>query len=439
MWIIPRQLLAQWSGSSAMAETISDSAQLSRICSASLLVRSKVTPLRTWSQKWKPDSWTRFLSGRIVKPSHANSFATWWTSSLPPIPARVSRRPANAKVLTILGSYGLGFSAQLPLFAPAVFFSKTSQDTSRLDSPLFSLTWKRLVTEQRGEYSARRNAEPPTNGNASSSWLTPHGFCGQEQNSPRYGGGGEFAKQVKQTDLWQTPTSQSFNSRSGDRIHEIGLARQAKQEDWPTPNCPNGGRKLDPEIAAAKGRKPDGTKAQVDLRNAVDLWPTPQASDDKRDRTSTEYKLLWAQRQNASNELAIVVAQNQTAWPTPAARDWRDGRSNQHEKNARPLNEVVTKTEKTESWPTPSVPSQNCVGTIQEWGGSKNPTRTGQPVLDNPSTPGNPPERRRLNPDWVETLMGLPPLWTALTDSDSSATASSPPLPLSPTSPSTKD
>lgn len=39
-----------------------------------------------------------------------------------------------------------------------------------------------------------------------------------------------------------------------------------------------------------------------------------------------------------------------TGWPTAAARDWKDGRSNLHGTNARPLNEVAVMA----GWPTPT-------------------------------------------------------------------------------------
>lgn len=64
-------------------------------------------------------------------------------------------------------------------------------------------------------------------------------------------------------------------------------------------------------------------------------------------------------------------------WPTPAARDYRSGKASEatHERNSRPLNEVVERT-----------------------GGGK------------------------LNPTWVEWLMGIPLRWTELTGSAPSAT-----------------
>ncbi len=43
---------------------------------------------------------------------------------------------------------------------------------------------------------------------------------------------------------------------------------------------------------------------------------------------------------NQDDQSALPPQANLAGWPTAAARDWRDCRSNQHGKNARPLNEV---------------------------------------------------------------------------------------------------
>jgi DNA modification methylase len=63
MWILPKQLIAS-SGALATEGIISDSNEFCQACAASLLVRSKPTRSRIWSQKLKRDSWTRFLFGR---------------------------------------------------------------------------------------------------------------------------------------------------------------------------------------------------------------------------------------------------------------------------------------------------------------------------------------------------------------------------------------
>ena len=47
---------------------------------------------------------------------------------------------------------------------------------------------------------------------------------------------------------------------------------------WLTPDVPNGGRALKPGTSVT-GKRPDGTKAQVGLNNQAVQWGTPRASD----------------------------------------------------------------------------------------------------------------------------------------------------------------
>ncbi|HLG97208.1 MAG TPA: hypothetical protein VKX49_12925 [Bryobacteraceae bacterium] len=65
------------------------------------------------------------------------------------------------------------------------------------------------------------------------SWKTPHGMSNRDHRGKVGGcGGGEFAKQANQ---WQTPATDSFRSRGGDRKDEMGLDQQARM--FPTPSA----------------------------------------------------------------------------------------------------------------------------------------------------------------------------------------------------------
>jgi hypothetical protein len=128
-------------------------------------------------------------------------------------------------------------------------------------------------------------------------WKTPHGFQNTDKSGKTAGGGGEFAKQVMAwptpdlTDvhrggrgtsverirrriqdgrqisteqaavIWQTPATDSFRSRGGDRKDEQGLDQQAR--GWPTPNA----------HLAPRGKnftKSDGHSKPHDLTTAAD-------------------------------------------------------------------------------------------------------------------------------------------------------------------------
>ena len=77
-------------------------------------------------------------------------------------------------------------------------------------------------TEQGHQFTIAEQAEH---------WHTPHGISNRDHTGKIGGcGGGEFAKQANQ---WQTPAADSFRSRGGDRVDEMGLDQQARM--FPTP------------------------------------------------------------------------------------------------------------------------------------------------------------------------------------------------------------
>jgi len=72
-------------------------------------------------------------------------------------------------------------------------------------------------------------------------WNTPHGMSNRDRMGKLAGcGGGEFGNQVSN---WQTPGTDSFRSRGGDRTDEMGLDQQARffptpaSRDYRTPNA----------------------------------------------------------------------------------------------------------------------------------------------------------------------------------------------------------
>lgn len=91
-------------------------------------------------------------------------------------------------------------------------------------------------------------------------------------------------------------------------------------------------------------------------------------------------------------------------WPTPKARDYKGGQGEQ-ERNSPDLDKVA------EAWPTPDTVD----------GPPAPPTS----APGEPSSPAAPTSPLRLNPLFVEGLMGWPEGWTSLAPigSASSATA----------------
>ena len=174
MWILPRSIgpLLQLSSAQVTQVSISDSNEQSRLCASSLLVRSKQCPLRTWSQKWKRDSWTQHLSGRILKPSLDSHFVTKWTSLWPAIPASPLAPQVSAWEGKILATCGPMSANRSSSCSQGTASLRTSTGIFLWDSMRFSRTcvasateWKTSVAKQRGEYSQRLKSARLTSGN----------------------------------------------------------------------------------------------------------------------------------------------------------------------------------------------------------------------------------------------------------------------------------
>jgi len=333
MWILPKQLHT----SPFVPDTealISDLNEQSQACAQSLLVRSKPSPARTWSLKWKRDSWTALLSGRILKPSHGPSFTAAWTSSLAAIRASPSAQPASDSALKTHDTSG-------PTYQPELRF------------PTCCKTWQEWVTERRGAWRQRVNAVRLTRGKefsswptatmqdgkqdgkqggitpfqakggnhtnllhvaAMQSWPTPNAQVSQDGESPEtwlkrkeamkakgYNGNGcgtplTIAVQLhgpaapasssslgSRQGLWATPRANepdsdpNFAARNADcGAHCHGSLSSQAKEMWLTPNVPNGGRVNPPDMSPT-GKMPDGAKRQVGLENQARQWPTTSA------------------------------------------------------------------------------------------------------------------------------------------------------------------
>jgi hypothetical protein len=170
-WILPRQLHTLASALDTEALSL-DCTEQSQICAQSLFVRSKPSPLRTWLAKWKRDSWTQHLSGRILRPSLGQRFADEWTSSLVATRVSPSAQQDSARGSKTRGIFGRLLQMVFDFSDPGAASLKTSKDISAWGCPTSSKTWQEWVTERRGAYLARLNAERHTSGNGCSSWPT---------------------------------------------------------------------------------------------------------------------------------------------------------------------------------------------------------------------------------------------------------------------------
>jgi len=384
MWILPKQLHT----SAFVPDTAAlrlDCTELSEICARSLFVRSKPSPARTWSAKWRRDSWTQHLSGRILKPSHGQSFVTAWTSSLAVIPASPSAQPENASAQKTLGTSGLSSQTEFDFFAPDSAISRMSKDTSASDSERSLESWNKLVIQRRGEYSARLKSAHRISASGSSSWPTIRaseykdtGPIGSKSHDHMLGKGYLWKRIAFRASIGRKSIPDGNLGEQMQRLH--GQAAPAnpstdgsRQESWPTPR------------AACPGSRPNGNGGKILEEEVRKSWATPQAHDAQGPKTPEQIEAMRAKGHGVKN------LNEQATWATPQLQDGHN------------INQDST-THKT-------IPAQ----------------------LTKMNMTG------KLNPRWVETLMGLPVGWVMpscaspvtieQTNFDSSATESCLPQP----------
>ena len=337
MWILPKQL--HTSDFAPDTEALSlDLNESSQLCAQSLFVRSKPSPVRTWLRKWRRDSWTRHLYGRILRPSHGLSFVIAWTSSLEATRVSPSVQQASEPEQTTQDTSGHTSQAEFGFSDPDCASSRMLKDTLALDSEKLLQTWKALVTKRRGEYSARLKLARLTSAKECSSW----------------------------------PTASTRDHKGG---YEGGRIRDGKVS-------------MDTLDVAVQAYTEGGILAPS--------WPTPNAADSLQGGT-TQGNRKSPNLSIAAFGLAALANHNthgsrqESLWPTHT--NTGTGRVSDG-KRGRDLESCITNPQ---AWATPW---KNCSN-----GAGQAPEKQGAPNLQ---TQAN----GKLNPRWVETLMGLPVGWT---------------------------
>jgi len=327
MWILPKQLhtLASVQDTEGLSLDLNESSQL---CAQSLFVRSKLSPLRTWLQKWKRDSWTQHLFGRILKPSLGKAFEIEWTSLLAVTPVSPLAQQESEQEKTTQGTFGPGLQMELLQCDQNYVSLKTSKDISRWGCPTLSKTWQEWVIERRGAYSARLNVVRRTSGSECSLWPTIRTSIG--------GGPNDGQNRI-------SPTGQRFGISLASKVAFL-------EKNWPT--------------AMARDWK-DTAGCSLDAVN-------PDGSHrNRRDRLVGAIAAEMFGPPAPDNH--STHGSRPESWATPQSRDAkgaegrmiRDGKSN-------------------------DLPSQTEVEQTGVWNRNNG----------------------KLNPRWVEALMGLPIGWT---------------------------
>ena len=394
-WILPKQLHTLASALDTEALSL-DSNEQSLICAQSLFVRSKPSQLRIWSAKWRRDLWTRHLSGRILRPSLGQRFATEWTSSLGATHVSPSVQQASDLEVKTPGISGRISQEAFQFFNQESASLKTSRATLPVGCITFCATWEDWVTERRGAYSQRLNAAHRTNASGCSSWPSPvasevrQGF--QDRSRGMKGSQESLTTVVvKDAANWATPAAR-------DTQGQRGAAANARK-----------GNPLDtlPNQMAVYGL-PDPANLSTDA-SRPELWPTARGLDGQLSESLDTWEARRARKEaqgiNLHRPLPIAVEQEQRRkldqqvknWATPDASDRRSDKSRQ-----------VGLSNQTKTWPTPAS-SGVTGGPTGLAGGAGNREKLASML---PDAEARAMGCGKLNPRWVETLMGLPVGWT---------------------------
>ena len=397
MWILPKQLHTSAFVPDTAALNL-DSNESSQICAQSLFVRSKPSPARTWSQKWKRDSWSQHLFGRILKDSLGTHFVTAWTSSLVATLASPSAQPVNDSELTTQDTSGPSSQMEFGFSDPSSASSRTSKDISASDSEKSSKNWEASVTKQRGEYSQRVKSARLTSVSGFSSWPTAaardyKGESGAGRQERKGNPADTLPNAVAQ---WPTPScgeclDQGTNWETLARLDKGGrILRRIATMEMSGP--------ADPINSSTHGSRPGSQKE----------WRTPTAAEEKNQSTSKQ-----------------IYLQNQVG-ATPQASDHVEGARTALNSNQKCLGRDM------KQWATPTMPvgGRTCRsgkrkgellldGQAKQWatprlgGEEKAETRLARGKdIGLHGQAGAMTNSAKLNPRWVETLMGLPVGWT---------------------------
>lgn len=352
MWILPAQLSSAFALDTPVSKLASSELLADRAAS-SLIQRSKPSPSKTWQQRFRRGSFPLLRSGAICEASREKRFTVWWTSSVAGTLAPRSVLPENGSEKPIPGTSGPTSGRRSEQSALELFSSRTSKATFRLDSPQSSAIWKKMVTRRRGDYSLRKKLALPTGGNGSSSWGTPMVTTNGGSPSPQCtGNGSRLEDQVGM--LWPTPAARDYRTPYA----ETGLVRA------------DGKPRLD--------LLPDAVRYEVLFcRKAASGRSSPQTPAGPQDP------------ENLSTD-----GNPPEQWPTPRAYSFAES----HQPGLTPLDIRVRGLyqDNPRYWASPHA---NCTT------GAGNQGRQGGENLQTQA-------KGKLNPRWVETLMGLPIGWT---------------------------
>jgi len=352
-------------------------------CEKSLTWRGKDSLSRTWLQRWKRESWMQHLCSRTLRPSLTESFVDAWTSSLEDSRVSHSQLLESVKLLKTPDtssptSQTESESANLELFSLKTYkeSSVARQPTENQFSSMSSEHWKDWVIEQRQEYSQRKKSARLIRESESTSLGWPTARTSDAE-------GGRI--ETEMTDQGFKSKRHKSNQTFGAKLRDA-VETHEEQKNWPTMTVKSGGGLPPNSKSKSKSRK-----------------------------------------QHAGHPLETAVMREPQNWPTATTRDWKDTNATVPPSRANPSKQTLgqrvahvglqdqanpnTNGKSQESWPTPRANKVHPEITEKNREHLANRKKAN---LEEDIAGHCGKATGKLNPNWVEHLMGLPAGWTDL-------------------------
>ena len=391
MWILPKQLHTSAFVQDTKALGL-DSEEFSRTCEKSLTWRGKDSLSRTWLQRWKRESWIQHLCTRTLNNSHSESFVDKWTSYLEDSRASHSVVRDSVKQLMTLDTCSHTSEMESGTANLELFSSRTLEESSQLRqgtenqfSSMSSESWKDWVIEQRQEYSQRKKSAHLIRESESSSL-----GCPTARTSDAEGGRIQTEMTEQGFKSKRHRSNQTFGAKLRDAVETY------EEKNWATPQTfdSNNIVRTPEKLAQTRAEKNAGCmnlREQVHYpdmdhsRKAAKNWPTIQASEPRQgyqDRT----------RGKKGNQKSL----------TTVVMDGHLDRENLS---------TSGKSQESQQWATPRANKVHPKITEENRDHLAN---RGKSNLEEDIAGHCGTAQGKLNPDWVEHLMGLPAGWTDL-------------------------
>ena len=374
------------------------------------------------AKRWKTRSWMKLLFGTTLHPSMASLGVERYRQSLEDF--HVLTCPSQAKKKESSKETDPGFStntsALLAKYDPDTSSWRTSQACWITGQwALFSENFPKSGCLVNGECFQRQEWEVPISAKEFSSWPTP-----TTQESPH--------PNARMSDTGRRISNDGKGSHGlnlEDKTGEWAALARAEANNWPTPRALEMDESVESHNARMEKRKSEGKElVSENLSLTTKKWPTPVKSDFQERRASENWN---------GSDLPSVV----DAWPTGPGAKWLTPAAREDAACPQSQRMLTHQAKEFESCESPIGPQDQMKESIGKQSLPNDPTlpqRWATPVtldqvagrdvanqekirstltnadLSRKMMGETPKEKKRLNPRFVEWLMGHPIGWSSV-------------------------